>query len=159
MIALKSSSRICLHIQAIPLPFKQLNFPSCVQRLFINSKFLQVTSNLGLSGRQRRLEGSQCVDDKEDLAVNKEQECQTNIDYLKDQSTIMDKEFQTTVEDKVHTFIEDKEDHKQTLIIDMESQETMEIEEDQPNEHQNKISKGMKRNSFRLDYIKSMIKT
>ena len=95
----------------------------------------------------------------EDLAVNEEQECQTNIDYLKDQSTIMDNEFQTTVEDKVHTFIKDKEDHEQSIIIDLEIQKTMEIEEDQPNGHQNKISKGMKRNSFRLDYIKSMIKT
>ena len=106
-----------------------------------------MTSNLGLSGRQRRLGGSECEDDKEDKEV------QTNRDYLKDQTTIMDQEFQTTRQDKVvQIIIKDDEDNSQTPIIDMDDKE------DQPNGKQSKVRTRMERNSFRLDYIKSVIK-
>ena len=91
--------------------------------------------------------------------MKEDKEVQTNRDYLKDQTTIMDQEFQTTRQDKVvHTIIKDDEDHSQTPIIDMESQETMEDKEDQPNGQQSKVRTRMERNSFRLDYIKSVIK-
>ena len=116
----------------------------------------QVASNLGLSGRLKRLEGKvEAVEVKEtkEVVENEEEREGTGGDGVKEEKK-SEKNFKQTEEGKKLKESENPSERGDFV----KRKEEMEIADEESNTDGENAKKGEKRNSFRLDYIAHMIR-